>query len=275
MVERILFREDEEVARILEKRIRGEGIRLFIGKRAVKFEKDANLVNVYLEDNSGKEEKISAEKILVAVGRAPNIEGLGLENCGVQYNNKGLKVNEYLQTTNKNIFACGDIASPYQFSHVAAYTAYICVRNAMFRKIVWAKVNYSNVGWATFTDPELSRVGLTEEEARVKYKDIKVYKTEYSSADRSTTDLVKGGLLKVITDKKGLIVGAHIVGAQAGEIIQGLLIAKSLNIPLSRLAPVLYIYPTLSELIKKTAAKPLVESLSNPLLKSVIKIMRA
>ncbi len=275
MVDRVLFREDEEVARVLEKKIQEEGIKLFTGKKAVKFEKSSGMVDVILEDNAGKKNKISAEKILVAVGRAPNIEGLELEKCQVEYTNKGLKVNEYLQTTNENIFACGDIASLYQFSHVAAYTAYICVRNAMFKKIAWGKVDYSNVGWATFTDPELARVGLTESDARKKYKDIKVYKTEYSSSDRATTDIVKDGLIKVITDKKGLVIGAHIVGAQAGEIIQGLLIAKSLKIPLSKLGPILYIYPTLSELIKKTAAKPLVESLSNPLLKSVINMMRA
>jgi pyruvate/2-oxoglutarate dehydrogenase complex dihydrolipoamide dehydrogenase (E3) component len=275
MIDRVLFREDEEVARVLEKKISDEGVKLFTGKRAIKFEKNDEQVVIHLEDNKGKKEKISAEKVLVAVGRAPNVEGLGLENCGVEYTNKGLKVNEYLQTTNENIFACGDIASPYQFSHVAAYTAYICVRNSLFKKLAWSKVNYINVGWATFTDPELARVGLTEDEARKKFKDVRVYKTDYSSSDRSTTDLVKDGMIKVITDKKGLVLGAHIVGAQAGEIIQGLLISKSLSIPLSKLAPILYIYPTLSELVKKTAAKPLVESLSNPFLKSIINIMRS
>jgi pyruvate/2-oxoglutarate dehydrogenase complex dihydrolipoamide dehydrogenase (E3) component len=210
------------------------------------------------------------------VGRAPNVEGLNLENAKVEYNNKGIKVSEYLQTTNLDIFACGDIASPYQFSHVAAYTAYLCVRNAMFKKIAWERAAYINVPWATFTDPELARIGLTEKEAQNKYgKDnIRVYTSKYSQADRAITDLVEDGLVKLITDKKGLIVGAHIIGSEAAEIIQGLLVAKSLKIPASKLAQILYIYPTLSELIKKTTAQPLVESLNNPILKAFIGILK-
>jgi len=276
MLERIMFREDEEVAQMLERQLKEEGINILTSKKAVKFEQTPKQVKVTFEDRDGNRQIISSEQVLVAIGRAPNIDGLGLETCGVEFDKKGIKVNDYLQTTNENIFACGDVVGPYQFSHVAAYQAYLCVRNSMFKKLAWSKASYGNVPWATFTDPEVSRVGLTEAEAVEKYgKDnIRVYKSEYSRADRATTDLVKDGLVKVIVDKKGLILGAHIVGAEAGEIIQGLLIAKSLKIPLAKLAPILFIYPTLSELIKKTAAEPLVESLSNPMLKTVIGLMK-
>ena len=273
MMDRILFREDKEVSQILENRLREEGIQILTGKKAVKFDKQGGLVQVTLEGKGKGQERISAENVLVAVGRAPNLEGLSLEKAGVEFTKQGIKVNPYLQTTNKDIFACGDVIGSYMFSHVAAYQAQVCVRNALFRRPAWQKVNYQNIAWATFTEPELSHLGQTEEEAREKYKDIKVYKTEYVSSDRAITDSEKEGIVKIITDKKGNILGAHIVGAQASEIIQGFLIAKSLRIPLSKLSGPLFIYPTLSELVKKTAAKPLVEKLNNPLVKLAMKIL--
>lgn len=160
------------------------------------------------------------------------------------------------------------------FSHVAAYQASICVRNALFRRIVWQKVNYANISWATFTEPEVAHLGLTEEEARKKYERIKVYKTDYKSSDRAITDNEKDGLVKVITDKKGYILGAHIAGGKASEIIQGFIIAKALRQPLPKLATLLYIYPTLSEVVKKTAAKALIEEANNPLINIIIKIVK-
>jgi pyruvate/2-oxoglutarate dehydrogenase complex dihydrolipoamide dehydrogenase (E3) component len=276
MMDKIMFREDRELVDILEKRLKSEGLDIYSGQKAVRFEEKQGKVYADIEDKQGKTQRLAADKVLVAVGRAPNIAGLNLDNAGVEYTDKSIKVNPYLQTTNKNIFACGDVASPYQFSHVAAYTAYLCVRNAMFKKIAWSKADYGNVPWATFTDPEIARVGLTEKEAEAKFgkNNIRVYKNEYSKADRAITDLAGDGLLKIVIDKKGLLIGAHIAGKNAGEIIQGLLIAKSLKIPVSKLAQILFIYPTLSELIKKTAAQPLVESLNKPILKKIISIMK-
>lgn len=274
MLERILFREDKDVAGVLEERLKKEGIDILTGKKAVRFSKKEDEVYVSLEDENKKQEEVSAQNVLVAVGRAPNIEGLYLENAGIEYNKSAIKVNAYLQTTNNNIFACGDVVGPYMFSHVAAYQAQLCVRNALFKRIAWQKINYQNIAWATFTEPELAHLGLSEEEAKELYKDIKIYRTEYPSSDRAVTDLEKEGLIKVITDKKGYILGAHIVGAQASEIIQGFLMAKSCKMPLSKISQTLFIYPTLSELIKKTAAKPLLEKMDNPLIKFVLKIMR-
>jgi len=274
MAERILIREEQELSKYVENQFRRDDIQLIIGKKAVKFIKEGNQVSVIVEDQNKKQEKITAENVLVAIGRAPNVEGLDLGKANVEYSPKGIKVNDYLQTTNSKIFACGDIASPYQFSHVASYQAGVCIRNALFKRIVWQKVNYSNMTWATFTDPELAHLGLTEQEAREKSLKIKVYTTLYTNSDRATTDVEKEGLLKIITDEKGLILGAHIVGANAGEIIQGFLIAKSQRIPLSKLAQTMFIYPTLSELVKKTAAKPLVETGNQPLVKWLLKVLR-
>lgn len=274
MMDRILFREDKEVSQVLENKLKEEGIQILSGKKAVKFNKQGGLVHVTLEGKDKSQERISAENVLVAVGRAPNLEGLSLDKAGVELTKQGIKVNPYLQTTNKDIFACGDVVGPYMFSHVAAYQAQVCVRNALFKKPIWQKVDYQNIAWATFTEPELSHLGLIEEEAKDRYKDVKIYKTEYTSSDRAITDSEKEGLVKIITDKKGHILGAHIVGAQASEIIQGFLIAKALKVPLSKISQVLFIYPTFSELVKKTAAKPLVDKLNNPLVKLAMRILR-
>ncbi|MCK5706412.1 MAG: FAD-dependent oxidoreductase [Candidatus Aureabacteria bacterium] len=274
MMDRILFREDNEVSPFVEKKLVDEGVKLYTGQKAVKFAKENGHVVVTLEDKDKKSSSLSASRVLAAIGRAPNVEGLDLEKAGVKYSRKGIEANAHLQTTNKKIFVCGDVVGPYQFSHVAAYQAYVAVRNALFRKIAWSKVSYINVPWATFTDPELARVGFTEIEAREKYSKIKVYKTPYSNVDRSKTDVATEGLIKVITDKKGYVVGAHVVGSDAGEIIQGFLIAKSLKIKLEKLASILFIYPTLSELVKKTAAQALVEKAGNPLVKLLIKLLK-
>ena len=274
MLQRLLFREDKEIALVLEKTVRKEGIEVFTAARAVKFAKNNAEVCVTIEDRNKKQDTICAAGVLAAVGRVPNTGGLDLEKAGVEYSKTGIKVNGFLQTTNKNIFACGDVVGPYMFSHVASYQAQICVRNALFKRIAWGKVNYQNIAWATFTEPEVAHLGLSEEEARAKYKNIRVYKTEYSSSDRAVTDLEKEGLLKVITDKKGLILGAHIAGAQASEIIQGFLLAKTFKIPLEKLSQALFIYPTLSELVKKTAAKPLLEKANNPLVRFALSMLK-
>jgi pyruvate/2-oxoglutarate dehydrogenase complex dihydrolipoamide dehydrogenase (E3) component len=274
MMDRILFREEKELAEYVEKRFNEENIELLTGRKAVKFEKRDGRVFVTTEDKQGNKQEISAQQVLVAVGRAPNVNGLDLEKAGVEYTPKGIKVNDYLQTTSKNIFACGDIASPYQFSHVASYQGGVCVRNALFKKLAWQKVSYDNMIWATFTDPELAHLGLTEEEARKKLKDVDVYTTPYTNSDRSVTDLEKDGMLKVIIDKKGLILGAHIVGSHAGDLIHGFAIARAAKMPLDKIASTLFAYPTLSELIKKTAAKPLVKKVNNPLIKFILKVMK-
>ncbi len=273
MMDRLLFREEKEASEIIETKLKAEGINIFTGQKAVKF-RETDKIEVTLESVSAEQKIISAERVLVAIGRAPNLGGLSLEKCGVEYSQKGVKVSPFLQTTNKDIFACGDIVGPFMFSHLAAYQASLAVRNSLFRRVAWQKVNYSNVAWATFTEPEVAHLGLTEDEARKKHKQIKVYKSDYTACDRAITDSQREGLVKVITDKKGYILGASIVGAGAGEIIQGLVIVKSLNQPLAKLASALYIYPTLSELVKKTAAKSLIEKMNNPLIKLGLKILR-
>lgn len=251
MFDRLMFREDKEIADILVDEFKAEGIKIYTGKRAVRFLKADGIVSITLEDNDKKQSMIQAEHVLVAAGRVANVEGLDLEKAGVKYSNKGIEVDATLKTSAKNIYACGDVTGPYQFSHMAEYQAIIAVGNALFP--FKRNVDYSVVPWCTFTDPEVARVGLTEDEARVKYKDIKVYRSLYSGNDRAVTDMEEKGLAKVITDRKGCILGAHIVGANAGEIIHEYVLAMASKLKIGHLGSAIHIYPTLAQVVKRSA----------------------
>ncbi|MBN2484045.1 MAG: FAD-dependent oxidoreductase [Candidatus Omnitrophica bacterium] len=274
MADRILFREEKELARYLEKKLKSEGVTFFTSHKAVQLRNRDDKISLTLESAGAPPREIVAEKILVATGRSPRIDGLDLEKAHVHYTKKRITVNAYLRTTGKNIFACGDVIGPYQFSHMANYQAHIAVRNALFKRIAWQKADNSNVSWAIFTDPELAHCGLTEEEALARNKKIKVYTTDYSECDRAVTDQETEGMIKIIVDQKGYLSGAHVVGASAGEIIHPLIVARALKIPVARLSRLVYIYPVLSELIKKTAQKPMLDSLNNPFIRWTMNILR-
>jgi dihydrolipoamide dehydrogenase len=271
MFDRLLAREDEEITNVLVDEFKAEGIRIYTGKKAVRFSKEGGSVSITLEDKDKKQSVVKAEKVLVAVGRAANVQGLGLEKAGVRYSNKGVEVDATLRTWAKNIYACGDCCGPYQFSHMAEYQAVIAVGNALFP--FKRKVNYSAVPWCTFTEPEVARVGLTEDEAKAKYKDIRVYRSAYSGNDRAVTDLEEKGLAKVITDKKGVILGAHIVGANAGEIIHEYVLAKSSNLKIGNLSSAIHIYPTLAQVVKHSADQYYIDMMNTPLLKGFFGLM--
>lgn len=250
MFDRLLFREDEEISDILTGEFLNEGIEVKTGKKAVKVSEDSGRITVILEDKDGNSSAVSAEKLLVAVGRAANVRGLDLEKAGVEYSPKGIKTDNTLRTTTKNIYAAGDITGPYQFSHVAEYQAIIACGNALmpFKR----KVDYTAVPWCTFTDPEVARVGLTEKEAEEKYGQVQVYRAEYKNNDRAVTDKETKGKAKVICDKKGRILGAHVVGVNAGEILHEYVLAKQQGLKISALSGTIHIYPTLAQIVKRT-----------------------
>ncbi len=248
---RILSREDKEAADILAGRLIKEGVMVCAGNKAVRFTKEGGMVSVTVEGGSKKESILRAEKVLVAVGRAANVGGLDLEKAQVRYSDRGIEVGSLLRTSAKNIYACGDVIGPYNFSHMAEYQAIIAVSNALFP--FKQRVNYDAVPWAIFTDPELAHLGLTEEEARAKYKGIKVYRSAYSANDRAVTDLEETGLAKVICDKRGRILGAHIVGAGAGELIHEYVLAKSAGLNIGKLSLAMHVYPTLAQVVKRSA----------------------
>lgn len=272
MSETILPREDSELAGILAEKLTEEGLTLLTGTRTLRLSRAACRVVVAFEDKNGKKGEIEAESLLIATGRKANVDGLELENAGVQYTQKGIITDSLLRTSAHNIYACGDVAGPYQFSHMAEYGARIAAQNACLP--VRKRVDYKDVAWCTFTDPELAHAGLTEREAGTLHgEDIKVYRFEYKNMDRSKTDVVATGLGKFITGRKGKIIGAHILGSRAGEIMHEVQLAKSYGIPFYKLDSVIHIYPTFSDIVKQPAKLAYIDRLrNNPVLKLIKKL---
>ena len=265
MAKTILIREDLELSAMLSDILTKEGVRLITGSRVVSVENPSNPTIVF--EANGIQEKLAADVILVAAGRKPNIEGLGLKEIGVDFDARGITVDRYLRTSLRNIYAAGDVVGPYQFSHMANYQAIVAVSNAFLP--LKRRVRYDAVPWCTFTDPELSRSGLTESEARERFgSGVRVYRALYSSLDRAHTDRAVNGLAKFICSKNGKILGVHILGERAGEVMHEAHAARALNIPLYRLNSVIHTYPTYSELVRQAARAAYIDRIqSNPIVK--------
>jgi len=246
----ILPREEPEAAQALQEILEGEGITFHTGIEIKRLEKQEGEKVVFLE-KAGKEIRVQGKEVLAALGRSPAIEGLNLEDAGVQFTEKGITVNVTLRTTAKKIWACGDCIGGYLFTHTAEYEAGIVVRNALspLRK----KVDYGVVPWATFTDPELAHVGLMEAEAKRRNIPYVTYSLPFKDVDRAHTDGETEGMAKIICDRKGRILGATILGSQAGEMIHEWALAMKAKVPIGKIAGTIHIYPTLSRLNRKVA----------------------
>lgn len=249
MKSRILPKEDEELVSTLVERMESEGVRIRTNTKALRVSKTENgvLLSCVGDDDTGHE--YEAETILVAVGRKPNIEGLGLDEAGIRTTHRGIIVDDMMRTTAKNIYAVGDVVGPYQFTHMAWYQAVAAVQNA-FVPFFKKRVHYDNRVWVTFTAPELATMGLTEHAAREQYGDtITIYRRGYDRIDRARIDGTQEGMAKIICDKKGYILGAHILGERAGEMIHELLLAKQSGKRFDYLHSMMHVYPTYCELI--------------------------
>ncbi|MBA4397972.1 MAG: hypothetical protein C0394_11410 [Syntrophus sp. (in: bacteria)] len=247
--------------------MRKEGVQLLTGAKVLSASDPEHPTLNYEKD--GRSEAISAGAILVAAGRKPNTEGLGLETLGLAFDRRGITVDRYMCTNVKNIYAAGDVVGPYQFSHIANYQAIAATSNALLP--VSRKVNYDAVPWCTFTDPELARSGLTEAEAREQFgSKIRVYRTEYAGLDRARTERATEGLAKFVCGANGKLLGIHILGERAGEIMHEAHAARALDIPLHRLDRVIHTYPTYSELTRQAARAAYIDRLqSNPLVRFI------
>jgi pyruvate/2-oxoglutarate dehydrogenase complex dihydrolipoamide dehydrogenase (E3) component len=214
-------------------------------------EPEGNGVAAVLE-TGGAEERIVGSHLLVAAGRKPNTVSLDLEKAGIEYGPKGIQVDARLRTTNPNVFAVGDVAGGPQFTHVASYHAGIVIRNALFR--LPAKVDYRSLPWVTYTDPELAQAGMTEEQARAAHgDDVTVLRWPFHENDRAQAERETHGLVKAITTLSGKILGASILGAHAGELIQVWVLAIGQGLNIKALAGMIAPYPTLGEVSKRAA----------------------
>ncbi|MHB9156306.1 MAG: dihydrolipoyl dehydrogenase family protein [Endomicrobiales bacterium] len=251
MKDRILAGEDEETARVLEEVLDRDRVKIYAGRKVVKFVKKDHAVEVSFENKLPQTETVTVQSVFIAAGREAKVRDLRLNEAGVRFTPAGVEVDDELKTTADNIYACGDVVGPYRFVHMAEYQARIAVANALGD--AHKKTDYSAVPWCLFTSPELAHFGLTEHEARERNGNAGVYKVEYRQNARAIAELEDTGFAKVITDEDGRILGAHVVGAGAGEIIHEYILARSAGIPLGRISEALHIYPTYARVVKKSS----------------------
>jgi dihydrolipoamide dehydrogenase len=256
--ERILPREDPEVSETVASILTSEGVEIITNARFIKASRNGDK-KVITARQGDQLLTFVADEILLALGRQPNVGGLNLETAGVKYDSKGIKVNEYLQTSTPNILAIGDVIGGYLFTHVAAYQAGVAVRNALvpFAK---KKVDYRVVPWCTFTDPEAARVGLTPMDAEKQYKQVRIVRFPWADIDRAQADGETQGFIKlVLAGKKDEIVGAHMVGARSGELLGELALAMQHNLTLNDILNTIHAYPTMNTGIQQAVFEAYLE----------------
>lgn len=248
--DRILKVTDSEIGAYLTEQIKSEGVEVLTKTNIHKFTDK----NTLAYDCGAEAKTISADYFFIAAGRVPNVEGMDLDKAGVEFNNRGIVTNDYLQTSVAHIYSCGDVTTPFKFTHTASHQANICIANIL--KANTKKNDLSVLPWAIFTQPEIGHVGLTEKQAAEKYgqDNIQVFKVD-ATIDRFITDRKTGGMIKVIFNKEDLVLGAEAVGAHAGEWIQLLTLAIKNKIPAAQMADTIFAYPSYSEIVKKVFSR--------------------
>lgn len=264
----IMENNDPELVKILLKSLSNEGIDFKEKATIRKINGDQGQISVTLDT-----EIIHGTHLLIATGRSPNISRLKLENAGIEYDQKGITVGANLRTSNKAVYAIGDVTGGRGFTHKAGYDAGIIIRRIVFG-MFWSKANYTSLPNATYTSPTLASVGLSEAEARNKYgNNIKILKWSYSDNDRAKATAATKGLAKVITDRKGKILGAGIVGASADELLAVWILAIEQGLKISAIANMIYPYPTLGEINKRAASSFYTASLFSDKTKKIVKLL--
>lgn len=253
MLPRLLPREDADAAEVVVRSLEADGMRLGTGLQAVRVEAGPNGKRVTCRpshDAGAPEQTFEADELLVAVGRRAHLRDLGLEQVGVATEQGLVRVDARLRTSVPSIYACGDAVGPYQFTHMAGQQARLVIRNALLP--FKARMNYRVVPWCTFTDPELARVGLSEDEARQQATPYRVIKVPFDGNDRAVCDGETEGFLKVLTPPgRDVILGATLVGAHAGELLHELVLAMQARLRLRDIANTIHIYPTLAEIFRR------------------------
>ena len=256
MLPRIMAVEDHDIGRYVEERFRGEGINVLTDHKATRFRIDDG-EKVLICDHEGEEVRVAFDTLLVAVGRAANVKGFGLEEVGVKFDDRGrIDTDDYLQTAVPTIYACGDCVGPYQFTHAAAHQAWHATVNSLFGVFKRFRVDYSALPWSTFTDPEVARVGYSEESADREGVEYEVTRYDLGELDRAVTDGDDRGVVKVLTvPGKDRILGAAVVGEHAGDLIAELTLAIRHGIGLNKILGTIHAYPTLMEANKFAAGE--------------------
>ena len=250
MAPQILIREDEEVIELVTEKFVKEGIKVLISHKAKEFKN-----NMLICEYKNKDISIPFDKVIIALGRKANTEGFGLEELGVKIREtKTIEANAFLQTNIPSIYVCGDVTGPYQFTHTAAHQAWYACVNALFSPLKKFKVDYTVIPWATFTDPEVARVGLNEKDAKIQNILYEVTTYDIDDLDRAITDSEAHGFIKVLTvPNKDKILGVTIVGRHAGDLIAEYILAMKYGLGMNKILATIHIYPTLAEANKYVA----------------------
>jgi pyruvate/2-oxoglutarate dehydrogenase complex dihydrolipoamide dehydrogenase (E3) component len=269
---RPLARDDVECAQIVVDALVREGVTIRAGMNVKSVRQAQGAVELVVARNQA-EEVVAGSHLLVAAGRLPNLDGLGLEEAGISYTKAGIVVDRSLQTSNRRVYAIGDaVLGAMMFTHVASYHAGLVIRHALFR--LPTKVRYNAVPWVTFTDPELAHVGLSDEQASKQGYRIRVMRSPYWENDRAQAERTTEGHVKIVTTARGRVLGATIVGEHAGELIApwALAIGQSLNI--RAVAEMVLPYPTLGEINKRAAMTFFLPAAASPIVRRIVHWLR-
>ncbi|MGZ8237028.1 MAG: dihydrolipoyl dehydrogenase family protein, partial [Methylobacter sp.] len=255
MLPRLMIREDSEVSAAVMAKFQQEGIDVLVEHKANQFIIAENGEKLLIAEHQGQEVRIAFDQVLLAIGRVANVEGYGIEEMGIALSpRKTLAVNGFLQTNYPNIYACGDVAGPYQFTHTAAHQAWYAAVNALFGIFKKFRTDYSVIPWATFIDPEVARVGINEQEAKEQGIAYEVSVYNIDDLDRAIVDSEAYGFVKVLTKPgKDKILGVTIVGEHAGDLIAEFVLAMKHNLGLNKVLGTIHIYPTMTEANKYVA----------------------
>lgn len=267
-----LGKDDPELTAIILEKLRAEGLDIRERTMVTSIEKRGKTgVRVHLKLQDG-EDTIDGTHLLVATGRAVNVSGLGLEQAGIEFDRRGIKVTDALRTTNRRVYAIGDVAGGLQFTHVAGYHAGLVIRGILFRKKAVPDNNI--IPWATYTDPEMAHVGMDEYVAKEKFGKIRVLRWPYHENDRALAEQKTTGMIKLVTNKKGKILGASIAGHNAGEMINIWALALSKKMSLRDVTAYIPPYPTMSEIGKRAAVTYYAPMTRKPFVRSLIRFLQ-
>jgi pyruvate/2-oxoglutarate dehydrogenase complex dihydrolipoamide dehydrogenase (E3) component len=265
----ILSKEDKDMADTVMERLSEEGVNFILNSSIVKIKEESGIKSVTFKNEKGEIQTISADALLVAMGRAPNVKELGLENIGLTYSKKGIEVDNRLRTNHKHIYAAGDITGKYQFTHAAGYEGGIVITNAIFH--LPRKTDYTFLPWCTYTSPELASIGLNEKGAAAAGIKYSVWTEEFRNNDRSLAEGEETGRIKMLLDEKEKPIGVQILGPSGGDLLGEWAAILNGKVKLSTLAGTVHPYPTLAEINKRVAGSYLSEKIFSDKVKKGLK----
>ncbi len=272
-LDQILGPEDGDIAAILRERLEAEGIVFLTGTRALKAGRsgEAFTLTVAPAKGPGEETLLTGDALLVAAGRKPNTDGLGLAAAGITFSSRGIPTDARLRTNVSHIYACGDVNGQLPFTHVAGYEGGIAVANAILR--LPRKADYGKIGWCTYTDPEVASIGMNEKRAVKEGIAYRTFESAFAENDRAIAEGETAGKIKLLVNKNGKLIGCQIIGPHAGELIHEWVIALNAGVRLSTLAGAVHIYPTLAEISRRAAQEPFTAKIFSETTRGVLRFL--